>query len=45
MFVGKVVECKGAEVHDSGALRHGHLERVRDDKSPEECTLEAALRA
>jgi len=43
VFVGKVVECKGAEVHDSGALRHGHLERVRDDKTVDECTLEAAL--
>lgn len=44
-LVGKVVECKGAEVHESGALRHGHYERTRDDKEPEECTLEAALRA
>lgn len=44
-LVGKVIECKGAEVHESGALRHGHYERTRDDKEPEECTLEAALRA
>lgn len=42
-LVGKVIECKGAEVHDSGALRHGHYERTRNDKEPEECTLEAAL--
>lgn len=45
VFVGKVIECKGAEVHASGALRHGHLERVRDDKQPQECTLEATLNA
>lgn len=41
-LVGKVIECKGAEVHASGALRHGHYERTRDDKRPNECTLEAA---
>lgn len=39
-YVGKVIECKGAELHDSGALRHGHFERLREDKNPEECTLE-----
>ena len=44
-LVGKVIECKGAEVHDSGALRHGHYERTRWDKEPEECTLQAALEA
>jgi len=44
-LVGRVVECKGAEVHGSGALRHGHYARTRDDKEPEECTLEAAIRA
>lgn len=44
-LIGKVIECKGAEIHDSGALRHGHYERTRDDKQPEECTLEAALNA
>jgi ATP-dependent DNA ligase len=42
-LVGRVIECKGAEIHDSGALRHGHYERTRDDKDPEECTLETAL--
>jgi ATP-dependent DNA ligase len=42
-LVGKVIECKGAEIHDSGALRHGHYERTRCDKDPEECTFEAAL--
>lgn len=44
-LVGRVIECKGAEVHESGALRHGHYERTRDDKEPEECTLEAAIHA
>jgi ATP-dependent DNA ligase len=38
-LVGKVIECKGAEVLKSGALRHGHFERVRDDKLPEDCKL------
>jgi len=38
-LVGKVIECKGAEVLKSGALRHGHFERVRDDKFPEDCKL------
>lgn len=38
-LVGKVIECKGAEVMKSGALRHGHFERVRDDKLPEHCTF------
>lgn len=41
-LVGRVVECKGAEVFKSGALRHGHLSRLRSDKDPEDCTLEAA---
>ena len=40
--IGRVIECKGAEVFPSGALRHGHFERLRDDKRPEECTYEAA---
>lgn len=44
-LVGSVIECKGAEVHESGALRHGHYERTRHDKEPHECTLEAALMA
>lgn len=44
-FVGKVVECRGVEVHDSGALRHGHFERLRNDKDMKECTLSAALNA
>lgn len=38
-LVGKVIECKGAELLKSGALRHGHYVRQRDDKSAESCTL------
>lgn len=44
-YVGKVIECVGVEVHDSGALRHGHFKRLRSDKTIDECTLEAALEA
>lgn len=44
-YVGRIIECKGMEVHDSGALRHGHFERIREDKSYEECTIEAARRS
>lgn len=44
-FVGRVIEIKGAEIFDSGVVRHGRFSRVRDDKAPEECTLEAALDA
>lgn len=40
--IGSVIECKGGEVFKSGALRHGHMERPRPDKAPEDCTLEAA---
>lgn len=42
-YVGKVIECIGMEVHQSGALRHGHFKRLRDDKNPHECTFEAAI--
>jgi ATP-dependent DNA ligase len=44
-LVGHVIECKGAEVHSSGALRHGHYHRTRFDKDSDECTLDAALYA
>lgn len=43
-LVGRVIECKGAEVMRSGALRHGHFVRVRDDKLPEHCTFHAAAK-
>lgn len=36
-MVGKVIECKGLEVHKSGILRSGHFVRERTDKSPKEC--------
>jgi len=38
-LVGKVIECKGAEIMKSGALRHGHYVRSREDKLPEDCTF------
>jgi len=41
-LIGSVIECKGAEVFKSGALRHGHFERLRSDKLAEDCTLAAA---
>lgn len=41
-LVGSVIECKGAEIFKSGALRHGHFERLRPDKTPQDCTLAAA---
>lgn len=41
-IVGRVIEVKGLEVHASGALRHGHYERMRDDKPARDCTLAAA---
>lgn len=44
-LVGRVIECKGLEVHDSGALRSGHFERVRLDKEPQECTFAEARNA
>lgn len=44
-LVGRVIECKGAEIHSSGALRHGHFHRARNDKELSECTLEAAIRS
>jgi ATP-dependent DNA ligase len=40
--IGSVIECKGGEVFKSGALRHGHMERPRPDKDPQDCTLAAA---
>ncbi len=42
---GMVVEVEGAEVFPSGAVRHGHIKRVRTDKRPEDCTYAAAMEA
>lgn len=42
---GMVVEVEGAEVWPSGAVRHGHIRRVRTDKDPLSCTVEAAIAA
>jgi hypothetical protein len=43
-LLGRIVEVEGAEVWPSGALRHGHIQRLRDDKRPEDCTHDAAMR-
>lgn len=40
---GMVVEVEGLGVWPSGAVRHGHVKRVRTDKRPEDCTYEAAI--
>lgn len=42
LLTGRVVEVFGAEVFPSGAVRHGRISRLRDDKAPEDCTLESA---
>lgn len=39
-YLGKVMECKGNEVFDSGALRHPSFVRLRDDKEPKDCIWE-----
>jgi ATP-dependent DNA ligase len=38
-LVGKVIECEGWEVMESGALRSAHFIRIRNDKTKEMCTL------
>lgn len=38
-LVGQVIEVRGAEMMESGAIRHGRFERVRNDKTKEMCTL------
>ncbi|UCC72024.1 MAG: ATP-dependent DNA ligase [Gemmatimonadota bacterium] len=44
-LIGTVVEVQGYEVFNSGAVRHGQITRVRDDKPAGDCTLEAARNA
>lgn len=44
-LVNRVVEVEGYEVFPSGAVRHGHLVRVRDDKAVADCTYDAAMKA
>jgi ATP-dependent DNA ligase len=41
-LVGRVVEVEGQQVFKSGAIRHGQITRIRDDKVAKECTLAAA---
>ena len=36
-LVGKVIECEGWEVMDSGALRSAHFKRIRNDKTMDMC--------
>jgi bifunctional non-homologous end joining protein LigD len=36
-LVGKVIECEGMELMDSGALRSAQFVRVREDKTKEMC--------
>jgi ATP-dependent DNA ligase len=38
-YVGRVVEARGYQLFDSGALRHPQFVRFRDDKLPRECRL------
>jgi hypothetical protein len=41
MFFGKVVELAGMEKHKTThTLRHFYFKRIRDDKNPEECTIQ-----
>jgi len=36
-YIGRVIEVRGWQVFDSGALRHPNFVRFRDDKSAREC--------
>jgi len=38
-MLGTVVEIKGFQIFKSGAVRHPSFLRIRDDKSPEMCTI------
>jgi hypothetical protein len=41
----KCIEVTAMEIlPDTGALRHGKLERFRSDLSPEDCTYEKYMR-
>jgi len=42
-LVGRVIEIKGAEIFDSGVVRHGRFSRIRNDLRTDDCTLQAAL--
>lgn len=43
LIVGKVVEVKGWQVFDYGALRHPQFSCIREDKSPAECVWKGAV--
>lgn len=36
---GRVIECIGDTIMDSGALRHARFNRTRNDKSPDSCVI------
>lgn len=38
-LIGKVVEIRGAEMMESGAIRHGRFERIRHDKTKTMCII------
>ena len=40
-LLGSVIEIEGQEIGKNGALRHPRFIRLRDDKQPKECKLEA----
>jgi ATP-dependent DNA ligase len=39
LYVGKVIECSGKEIFNSGALRHPNFVRFHPEKLPEDCIL------
>ena len=39
-YIGKVFTAKGNSWYPSGSVRHPKFKEWRDDKTPEECTLE-----
>jgi ATP-dependent DNA ligase len=43
-FIGRVLEVKGWQVFESGALRHPTAVRWRDDKKAKDCTFEKGER-
>jgi hypothetical protein len=39
-YIGKVIQCSGKGVFESGKLRHPSFEHFRTDKNPDMCTLQ-----
>lgn len=42
-LVGSVLECAGYEIWPSGALRSAKIVRIRTDKLPTDCTIDAVM--